>query len=65
MAEVRARGERLAGHLGNGFALSENLLAVERLADLAFSGQRPRSAVVEAMSIAEVGILEAQQRFMK
>jgi hypothetical protein len=64
MAEVRARGERLAGHLGNGFALSENLLAVERLADLAFSGQRPRSAVVEAMSIAEVGILEAQQRFM-
>lgn len=63
VAEVRARGERLASYLGNGFALSENLLAIERLADLAFSGQQPRSAVVEAMSIAEVGILRAQLRF--
>ena len=63
MAAREARAEHLRNYLWNGFALSETLLAVERLADLAFSGKQPRSAVVEAMSVAEAGILQAQRRF--
>jgi hypothetical protein len=38
------------------------LLAIERLVDLGFSGKQVRPAVAEAMSIAEVAILQAQQR---
>ena len=62
-AMLEARAELLGSYLFNGFASTENLLAIERLADLAFSGKQLRPAVAEAMSIAEVAILQAQQRF--
>lgn len=62
LAVLESRAEYLGSYLSSGFALSENLLAIERLADLAFSGKQLRSAVVEAMSIAEVAILQAQQQ---
>jgi hypothetical protein len=62
-AVLEARAELLGSYLFNGFALSENLLAIERLADLAFSGKQLRPAVAEAMSIAEVAVLQARQRF--
>ena len=61
-AVLEAGAETLGSYLVNGFALSENLLAIERLADLAFAGKQLRPAVAEAMSIAEVAILQAQQR---
>jgi len=40
-AMLEARAELLGSYLFNGFASSENLLAIERLADLAFSGKQP------------------------
>ena len=55
------RAEQIGSHLRNGFALTENLLEIERLADLAFNSKLPRSAISEAMSILEVSILAHQK----
>jgi hypothetical protein len=60
---LEARAELLGRYLFNGFSLSENLLAIERLADLAFSAKQLRAAAAEAMSIAEIAVLQARQRF--
>ena len=59
------RSEQLGSWLLSGFALPENLAEIERLADLAFTAGRLRAAVVESMSILEVGILEARARAVK
>ena len=59
------RSEQLGSWLLSGFKLSENLAEIERLADLAFNRGRFRSAIVEAISILEAGILEARTRAAK
>ena len=59
---LEKRSRDLNAHLCNGFALSENLLELERLVDLAFSGGRRRAAIVEAVSLLEVGLLQARDR---
>lgn len=56
------RSVQLGAWLGAGFALTDNLAEIERLADLAFNAQRLRAAVVEAVSILELGILAARSR---
>lgn len=61
--EIRGQRERAIGSwLIGGYGLSENLLEIERIADLAFIDGRFRSAVVEAMSILEISILQARSR---
>ncbi|EJL29497.1 hypothetical protein [Novosphingobium sp. AP12] len=59
---LEKRSFDLNAHLCNGFALSENLLELERLVDLAFTGGRRRAAIVEAVSLFEVGLLQARDR---
>ncbi len=59
---LQARGQTVAGYLANGFGLSENLMEIERLADVALSEGRTRSAVVEAMSVFEAGLIAARNR---
>jgi hypothetical protein len=59
---LEKRSYDLNAHLCNGFALTENLLELERLVDLAFSGGRRRAAIVEAVSLLEVGLLQARDR---
>lgn len=59
---LEKRSYDLNAHLCNGFVLSENLLELERLVDLAFSGGRRRAAIVEAVSLLEVGLLQARDR---
>ncbi|MEX0697772.1 MAG: hypothetical protein WD099_09525 [Dongiaceae bacterium] len=61
-AALRWRSMQLNSYLANGFALSENLLEVERIVDLAFKGKRPRAAIVEGMSVLEMSILAHQRR---
>ncbi|MBS0222353.1 MAG: hypothetical protein JSR91_16595 [Proteobacteria bacterium] len=63
-AALATRGKTLAGYLASGFALPETLLAIERLANLAFTLGQPRSAVVEAMSILELGVLAHQRKVL-
>jgi hypothetical protein len=59
---LEKRSYDLNAHLCNGFALSENLLELERLVDLAFTGGRRRAAIVEAVSLLEVSLLQARDR---
>lgn len=59
---LEKRSLDLNAYLCTGFELPENLVEVERLADLAFNSRRCRAAVVEAMSILEVGLLQARDR---
>jgi hypothetical protein len=59
---LEKRSYDLNAYLCNGFVLSENLLELERLVDLAFSGGRRRAAIVEAVSLREVGLLQARDR---
>jgi hypothetical protein len=54
----------LTGYLGSGFALSESLLEIERLANLAYTLGQPRAAIVEAMSILELGLLAQQRKLL-
>jgi hypothetical protein len=63
-AALAKRGETLAGYLTSGFVLSEALLGIERLANLAFTLSQPRSAVVEAMSMLELGLLAHQRKLL-
>lgn len=60
-AELERRSRTVNDWAASGFELGENLTEVERLADLANSGRR-RAAVVEAVSIFEVGLLQARDR---
>jgi hypothetical protein len=59
---LEERSRNLNAHLCNGFVLSENLLELERLVDLAFNGGRRRAAIVEAVSLLEVSLLQARAR---
>jgi hypothetical protein len=59
---TQERAYQIGGFLINGFKLSENLVEIERLAELAFNQNRPRSAIVEAISILELGILSHRRR---
>lgn len=59
---LEKRSYDLNAHLCSGFTLSENLLEVERLVDLAFGGGRRRAAIVEAVSLLEVALLQARDR---
>jgi len=63
-AALTQRGYALAGYLANGFELSETLLGVERLANLAFALHQPRSAIVEAMSVLELGLLTNKRKML-
>jgi hypothetical protein len=59
---LEKRSRDLNAWLCNGFELSENLVEIERLVDVAFSGKRYRTAVIEAMSLLEVALLQARDR---
>ncbi|TRW17273.1 hypothetical protein [Glacieibacterium frigidum] len=59
------RAETLGGFTRHGFQLTENLIELERLAELAFPGKRPRAAIVEATSIFEVALLAARRRMTR
>ena len=59
---LEKRSRDVNAWLCNGFELPENLAEVERLVDVAFSGRRYRSAVIEAISVLEVGLLQARDR---
>lgn len=59
---LEKRTEQLAAWLQSGFVLPDNLAEIERLADLAFSQNSYRPAIVEAISILEAGILAARAR---
>ena len=61
-ALLEKRSHDLNAYLCNGFELSENLLELERLVDLAFSGNRRRAAIIEAVSLLEAGLLQARDR---
>ncbi|MEN3977202.1 hypothetical protein [Emcibacter sp. SYSU 3D8] len=61
-AELEKRSRNLNAWLCNGFDLPENLVELERLADLAFIGKRLRAAVIEAISILEISLLQARDR---
>jgi len=58
------RAKVLAGYLAAGFVLSDGLLEIERLANLAGTLKQPRAAVVEAMSMLELGLLAHQRKML-
>lgn len=60
--QLEKRSYDLNAWLCNGFELSENLYELERLVDLAFNGGRLRAAIIEAMSLLEVGLLQARDK---
>ncbi|BBK43201.1 hypothetical protein STVA_32210 [Allostella vacuolata] len=62
--EIGKIAERVGSYLFNGFELSENLFALEKIVDSAFIHKQYRSAVVEAMSIFEIAIYEERQKYM-
>lgn len=59
---LKDRAVQLGHHLATGFMPTENLIALERVADLAFVQKFPRPAVAEAMSLLELSILAERDR---
>ena len=58
---IKQRSELLGSYLFNSMVPSDNLIEISRLATLAFVDDRPKAAIIEAMSILELVIIDKRR----
>ncbi|WP_157505404.1 hypothetical protein [Geminicoccus roseus] len=64
-AKTTEKGHHIGKYLIDGFKPPENIIEIEKLANLAFNDEKLRPAVAEAMSILEISILSHQRKFKR